>query len=140
MESFIHARSKRILLQAAAWHREVSFRPIAPVSAIALAFGGQSMGTTSPSQAVVVTNAGAGTATITVSVSNAQFVRTNTCASGPASSRESQCPRRIGTLLGARPRRYSYYSQQAPCLSRLSLFGRQPAIQPPCQGLVAISA
>jgi hypothetical protein len=43
-------------------------------------FGGQSMGTTSPTQAVTVTNVGNGSVTVSgVSTTNAQFAQTNNC-------------------------------------------------------------
>ena len=56
--------------------------PTATLMPASLAFGGQSMGTTAPAQAVTVTNTGTGTLTISnLAVSNAQFAQTNNCTS-----------------------------------------------------------
>ncbi|MBK8321709.1 MAG: DUF4214 domain-containing protein [Betaproteobacteria bacterium] len=60
----------------------ITASPQAGVSVSAVAFGGQSMGTTAPAQAVTVTNIGTGTLTISnVAVNNAQFAQTNNCTS-----------------------------------------------------------
>ena len=56
--------------------------PTASASPTTLAFGGQSMQTTAPSQVVTLMNAGSGTLTITsISSSNTQFTQTNNCTS-----------------------------------------------------------
>ena len=56
--------------------------PAAGISPTSLDFGIQSMGTTSPSQAVTVTNTGTGTLTISgISLSSPQFSQTSNCAS-----------------------------------------------------------
>ena len=62
-----------------------TFAPQAGALALAatpasVGFGGQSMGTTSPAQAVTVTNVGNGPVTVSgVSATNAQFAQTNNC-------------------------------------------------------------
>jgi DNA-binding beta-propeller fold protein YncE len=55
--------------------------PQAVFSVASLAFGGQSMGTTSPPQAVTVTNIGSGTLAISDVAASAQFAQTHNCAS-----------------------------------------------------------
>jgi YVTN family beta-propeller protein len=52
----------------------------ATLSPTALAFGGESMGTTSPTQAITVTNTGSATLTISaIAVSDGQFAQSNDC-------------------------------------------------------------
>jgi len=55
--------------------------PAITVSPGSIDFGGQSMGTTSPSQSVTVTNTGTSTLTISGVVASSQFTQTNDCSS-----------------------------------------------------------
>jgi len=56
--------------------------PTAAIVPASLAFGGQSMGTTSPAQVVTLTNSGTGTITVFgVGVTNPPFAQTNNCTS-----------------------------------------------------------
>lgn len=56
--------------------------PQAALSPASLAFGGESMGTTSPAQTITLTNTGTGTLSVSgITVSDSQFAQANDCAS-----------------------------------------------------------
>ena len=68
-------------LAAYAFTVSASSAPQIGIAPASLAFGGQSMGTTSPAQAVTLTNTGTATLDITGIAAGSQFGQTNNCAS-----------------------------------------------------------